>query len=179
MVEAMNPPCFKDCTATSKFVRPEEEGEEIIGFKTIKFVDLKVTPKKAADFLTSHFPCARFIINYSSNVTRQAESQIRAFRQKSASVENKVNFLEHQAAYLFKVANEIGDQAMLLDSAQWTNNITVLNEAVEWLGFTDCAFPRPLALNTGGTSESGNPYSHSVKKLRMHPECRYTGSNLL
>jgi len=175
MVEAINPPCFKNCSETSKLVLPKDEASEIVGFKTIKFVNQSVAPKDAADFLLRHFPCARFIVNYSSDAKHQAESQIRAFKA-TTSVDAKADVIEHQAAYLMNVAKEIGDQAIVIDSAQWTKNITVLNEAVEWLGFTDCAFPRPLQLNTGATAGSGSPYSHSLIHLWMNPKCRYAGS---
>ena len=175
MVEAINPPCFEKCTEPSKLVSPKDEANEIVGFKTIKFVNQRVAPKAAADFLLRHFPCARFIVNYSSDAKHQAQSQIRAFKVKT-SVDAKADVIEHQASYLMNVAKEIGDQAIVIDSAQWTKNITVLNNAVEWLGFTDCAFPKPLELNTGASAGSGSSYSHSLKHLSMNPKCRYTGS---
>ena len=161
-------------------VLPQDEASEIVGFKTIKkFVYQAVAPDVAADFLLRHFPCSRFIVNYSSDAKHQAESQtIRAFKNKTASVDAKVKAIERQAAYyLMNVAKEIGDQAIVIDSAQWTKNITVLkNKAVEWLGFSDCAFPKSLQLNTGATQGSGSSYSHSLKHLSMNPKCRDTGS---
>jgi hypothetical protein len=175
MVEAINPPCFEKCTETSKYVSRENEPLEIVGFKTIKVRNVAIPARQTAEYLTSHFPCTRFLINYSSNVTHQAESQTRAFRKTDAEAQKER--IQSEAEYLMKVAKEIGDQAMVIDSAKWTINIAILNKAVEWLGFTDCAFPRPLELNTGATAGTGTSYSHSLKKIPMNPNCRYTGGS--
>jgi len=176
MVEAIDPPCYKDCTGTSKRVSPEDEAKEIVGFKTIKFLDSKVPAKEAAAFLLSHFPCARFIVNYSSDAEKQAQSQIRAFHGKN-DVDARAKVIERSADYLIRTAKEIGDQAIVVDSAAWTKNITVLNDAVKWLGFVDCDFPKPLELNTAASEGTGSSYGHNLRYIPMNPKCRYQPSS--
>jgi len=97
----------------------EEEGEMILGFKTIRLLNtipIKKIPQ-VVKFLSEHFPCTRYIVNHRSGVREQAESWLRRFGGKdktrfgNAAAENKtrvdemVRKLNRDTQWLLEFAN--------------------------------------------------------------------------
>lgn len=186
MIEAITPPIFANGTVADA----EAQANEIIGFKTIKLAKTLNDGQapEVAHFLKSHFPCARYLINYRTEVDKQAESRRETFQLK-ANISEIEKMLVKDMQFLDTINELLGDQSMVLDSSKWTKDVNVLNEAVEWLGFEGtCAFPRLLGLNTGptkgkdiGASRSliGQPkgFQHSFTHLELDSKCKYVGRN--
>lgn len=143
MMEAINPPKLKDL----KFVESKQKAlSEIVGFKTIRFDrGSKGHYSQMVDFVKENFPCSRILININSNVTRQVISfrDANFYDVSESSLQRRNRALAH-------IHELFGDhQSYWLDSANWTQNVDVLNDAVEWLGFhKSCRFRELLQFNT-------------------------------
>jgi hypothetical protein len=167
MMEAINPPKLKDL----KFIEnKQEELSEIVGFKTIRF---ERGPQghytQMVEFVKENFPCSRILININSNVSRQALS----FRN-ARFYDVSENSLRRRNRALAHIHELFGDhQSYLIDSAKWTQNVDVLNDAVEWLGFhKSCRFRELLQFNTEGTTG----FVHGKTDLSYQdPECLLLG----
>jgi hypothetical protein len=177
MMEVINPP-----NLTNNFNKSNEQNM-ILGFKTVRFHDRKspwgntVIPKEELpahiEFIKEVFPCARIIVNLRSNTKDQASSGNKAFpgvRKNITQVAAGYEFQNEKLRYIAELFGE--DQAVLLDSSVWTKNISVLNQAVAWLGFDkSCFFKQLLEFNTGKYG-----YGHGKQKLKkIDPKCRYVG----
>jgi hypothetical protein len=165
MVEAINPP-------PANFSKTEEP-HMIIGFKTIRFqLGLKRSKLPAVvNFVKEVFPCARIVVNLRSNAEEQAASQIRSLNMEN-NVTERISILASENEKLRYIAELFGDQGILLDSSDWTKNISSLNQAVKWLGFDEnCFFQELLQFNTRG----GKGHEHGKQSLKIDPKCRYLG----
>jgi len=66
-------------------------------------------------------------------------------------IDHSANSLQHRNNKLKWIKDLFGDQAVLLDSAKWTTNLTMINDVVDWLGFDQtCRFKELLEFNTQG-----------------------------
>ena len=143
----------------------------ILGFKTIRFhtgIEKSELPT-AVNFVKEVFPCARIVVNLRSNTKKQAASQMQSFHRNQNNVTELTYDLELDNEKLRYVAELFGDQAILLDSSEWTKNISSLNQIVEWLGFDkSCFFQELLEFNT---EKEG--YGNGKESLNMDPKCRY------
>jgi hypothetical protein len=166
MVEVINPP-------PANFSKTEEP-HMIIGFKTVKFHERikKWELPAVVNFVKEAFPCARIVVNLRSNTEEQAASQIRSFHMEN-NVTKLTSELESENEKLRYIAELFGDQGILLDSSEWTKNISSLNRVVKWLGFGEsCFFQELLEFRTSGW----RGYGHGKNSLEMDPKCRYSGS---
>jgi hypothetical protein len=126
-----------------------EEPHMIIGFKTERFHNgiKKSDLPTVVNFAKEVFPCARIVVDLRWNTDEQAASR----------TQKKLRY----------IAELFGDQAISL-----TNNISSLNQVVEWLGFDEsCFFQELLEFNT----TKGSGYGHGKESLNMDPKCRYLG----
>lgn len=138
--------------------------ETILGFKTIRlFDDMKQksdqppTPAYVAtkvNLMNRLFPCARFVVNIRSDTDSHAASWKRSFGNKTF-VDDFIGFAM-EALQMFH--QQMGPhRSFLLDSTEWTQNITSFNNMVDWLGFSkDCHFERALEFNTKGVLSNDN-----------------------
>jgi hypothetical protein len=145
----------------------------ILGFKTIRFTNDGVNLTAAVEFVKESLPCARILINIRANTTAQVLSRKKSF-SKELKVKNLERQVEQQNRDMRQVANLFGpDRAMLLDSSTWTQDISHLNAAVRWLGFSKgCFFDELLQLNTAGRGYSRTGKSNLEAPS---PNCRYLG----
>lgn len=170
MIEAIIPPPI-EANETSL-----DSEDVILGFKTIRlFRDNKMSDvKKIVDFLKMHFPCTRYIVNYRSNFTGQALSQtstLRKYKNEKDDLDAAMNRIENEVKRLLAFAELMGDRAKIMDSVNWTQHVTYLNEAVQWLGYdSSCAFPGVMELNTK------NGFGGKSKNMSLSPLCKYLGS---
>jgi len=179
MMETINPTLFQE----NSTLLTKDDSQTIIGFKTIRFAarvdhasnDVQETDEELAEvmveFTKDTLPCARIIVDIRSDTVLQAESM----KEKQGFIEELAikgaEDLDERNARLREIAVRFGDQAYFLDSTEWTKNISVLNAAVEWLGFhQSCFFRELLELNTRGTG-----YDHGRTELKADPNCRYIG----
>ncbi len=189
IIETIVPPVLMN----SSHLYPKEQ-DEIVGFKTVRLVrDIKATELPVvANFLKEWFPCARFIINYRSEVVKQALSQKKAFvSQSKDGIDVLVKRISSEVERLKALADLLGNQSMTLDSSRWTKDVEELNKAVQWLGFGKrCSFSKLMKLNTGLAKQpavqgkykfnqikksSSAAYQHSDTMMDLDPHCQYMG----
>ena len=161
-VEGMNPPLVEE--------EKNDDSDTIIGFKTIRFVNGVNSDdmESLVSYVTEHFPCARFIINHRSDVKAQADSLAKAWAGDAAK-KNKQEWVENTNSKLQQVANLLGkDRAIFLDSTKWTKDVTLLNEAIEWLGFENCVFKELMEFNI-------DRYKNGQTEASLPKGCQYRG----
>jgi hypothetical protein len=139
------------------------EANTVIGFKTIRSHRPKTgfDIQRFAQYLKENIPCARYLVNYRSDVSAIAKSmQLNVARSENLTAVEQEMKEEHQN--LMALYDALGrDRAFLLDSSEWTKDVTVLNEAVQWLGFQDsCYFHELLEFNTVSRKD-GKKYGNS------------------
>lgn len=172
-VETINPPPKSHYDSNEEQSERRIEEEMILGFKTIRFnAGQELRIRDLVRFIQQMLPCSRVIVNIRSDVAAQASSLNGAW-EKGKSLDSIQNEIRNQNDLLTSVAQDLfgPEQARLLDSSQWTQNLTYLNDVVEWLGFSpQCRFQELLELNTNHT------YGHGKTTFRSHNTgCRYLG----
>ena len=184
IVETITPPLPIDpmLSPSSMEEKRKEEREMIIGFKTIRvFNEGRRSVEEASklvNYIVEMFPCTRFVVNVRSDVESQVLSKQKGWNKKGTDElgnSDEARKLKRENVILERIAREIlgPDRAIFLDSSEWTKNVTVLNKAVEWLGFSrECFFTELMQFNTGGD----RGYGSTKKTLTPHgPGCRYLG----
>jgi len=167
MIETITPP---ELDADNHFIH--DDSDTIVGFKTIRLLDDRHSKydEGIVRYVQENFPCARILVNIRSNTQEQAASYS-AKPNFSKRMKGGKATVEKMNTRLRRVAELFGDQAMLLDSSDWTKNIGSLNRVVEWLGFHKiCFFEQLLEFNT-----EGRGYGHGQTELSIHSDCRYVG----
>ncbi|KAL7524935.1 hypothetical protein ACHAWF_001137 [Thalassiosira exigua] len=175
MVEAMTP------SPPSGY--GNDDRATIIGFKTIRFHKWTKMKKEQIEakvnFLVEMFPCAKFLVNFRSNMTAHTLSATKAFGGTKASggsgdfdrIHKKYLILNQNLHNIAKnLAKQHGDSTYLLDSEEWTRDISVLNNLVEWLGFNGkrCHFSGVAEYNTAGRTG----YTHGLTNISAGPWCQ-------
>mmetsp|Transcript_3762 Transcript_3762/g.4933 ORF Transcript_3762/g.4933 Transcript_3762/m.4933 type:complete len:389 (-) Transcript_3762:169-1335(-) len=130
----------------------EYDSNTILGCKTIRFHKntQEWTLEQATDFLKEAFPCSRIIVNIRSNVTSQLHSIEDTFKNKKQQVKTE-NEIIKMNQYLIDVANMLGPKmAKVIDMAEWTQNVDILNDVVDWMGFKNCKFHDVVHENQNG-----------------------------
>ena len=123
----------------------EYDNSQIIGAKMIRIQTRFPTSDEAVDFFNYNFPCAKFIVNTRSNIDEQLQSQKKYFKPADQFD------LEKQNQFLYSFAAGLGmDKARLIFTEEWTQNVTALNEVLEWVGFQHCQFRNILHHNQNG-----------------------------
>ena len=175
LIEAITPPMI------SNNFDIEKESEMIIGFKTLKLGNTTEELEDRIQFLKESLPCSKIVVNIRSDTFAQAKSQKQAFLEDGQTHKMTKRKIEkdilHQNFLLKEIVNifDNPNQAILLDSSQWTKNITILNEVVTWLGFhPSCQFKELLEYNT---KNLWGGYGHSKIELqhKMDQNCQYIG----
>ena len=164
-----------------------DDDSDIVGFKTILLVqelaDESELPEVAA-FLKEHFPCTRYLINYSSKLWKVARSQDAAFANDKKTIQERVDRITRNTGKLLKLGELLGSDATTLDSSLWTKNVSELNRVVRWLGFdATCNFPKLLELNTGRSHRRLKyvptpSYNHTVTNVELDTRCHYVGRSV-
>ncbi len=137
--------------------------DKILGFKTIRLnAENTWNPKQAADFLKDNFPCSRVIVNIRSDIQSQVQSKMNL--GWDMDTERQVT----QNKFLREFSAHLGEEmAQLIDMNEWTNDISILNSLLEWLGFIDCHFQEIL---------HENHYRFEVDtetQIHLGDQCRY------
>lgn len=148
---------------------------DVIGFKSTNLPFLTRPAEEDVDFvrfMTTTFPCARFVINIRSDVQAHMASQLAADNK----AEKKSN-IEKDRQRLLAVAHQLTpERAYVLDSTEWTKNVTFLNGLVRWLGYSpECDFTEVLQLNTVNSYGNGKEELADAQERRLH--CRYIGTD--
>ena len=161
LVDFVNPPS----TAPEDLpLDHKAEAKNILGMKVIRLQQSDWSALHAKKFLVQSFPCARFIINIRSNTYEQGESVISAF--KDSDLDAAVNKIEVQTSFLEELAGRLGGKrAKLIDMEDWKDDVSVLNDVVNWLGFEGCEFNYVL-------HENHDRYGHDERKIDLGKNCR-------
>ena len=157
-LEAINPPPRDMIT----------NDDLVLGFKTVRLVGGNKNVTQTAKFLREAFPCARFLINYRSAEALKVSFDRIGFKKEEESVDE----IQHLLDSLLQLGKSLPkSQTYFLDSGKWTKNVTMLNDMVTWLGYSEeCHFQEVLRMNT-----KGKGYDHDKTELTMDPNCRYIG----
>ena len=179
------PPALPPIDSSSEERRVEMDRDErqmIIGFKTIRLLKNHTDTLKGrftleeatglVEYILRMLPCSRFLVNIRSETAEQAVSTQKAFVRSKIGLEQRKSVLDRKNEILRRIAEEtLGpERAYFLDSSQWTKNVSVLNDALEWMGYThpDCRFEELMEFNTAG----GKGYGHNKTVLKPHgPGC--------
>lgn len=168
LMRHLNPP---DLTDESLPFDDEEEKTKIIGAKLIRIQNAEWEPEDAARFFLENFPCARFIFNERSNIGNQLKSMDSAFwwtkKHGKDYRETKKDELIEQIDFLKKLHNILGkSRSKLIDMTKWKDDVSILNNVVEWLGYENCSFDTML-------HENHNRYKPDREtKLHMGENCQ-------
>lgn len=155
--EAINPPPSDKIT-----------DDLILGFKTIR-LHQNENVTQTAQFLRESFPCARYLVNYKSPEALKDSFDKVGFKKKGVTT---LDEMQRKIDLTKQIGEALPEsQTRFLDSEQWTKNITILNEVVEWMGYSkECHFTELLEFNTEGTG-----YHSGRTELKMDPNCKYLG----
>lgn len=167
MMNAINPP--------EKLVQEDEDRlladeDTILGWKTIRFHLNSWPTEQSVAFLREHFPCSRVIINYNSNIRRQAESLLALWGQ-GENMKEVQEELEAENDQLLDVANKLGsNQAFVMDTSIYESpesGVREVNAMVKWLGFKGCTFTDLLHEN------KDHGYALDKHNVSLGLNCRY------
>ncbi len=182
LANALNPPAFllqergedNSETDTTEHINKnwKNDDKNILGMKEIRLQDkdlISWTPKEAYRFLQHNFPCARYIININSKFIYQSKTMKEHLKQKVGElnrkqIQEKIK-LENQ--FLIDLNKLFGkERSRLIKLEEWREDVEVLNDIVDWLGFEGCKFNRLLYENRGG-------FEHDETELDLGAQCRY------
>ena len=120
-----------------------------MGCKTIRFHKTDLNVKNSAEYLKEAFPCSRIIVNIRSNIQSQLDSIQGNFQKVTNTTTGES--IERFNQFLIDLAKELGsDMAKVLDSSEWVEDVNVLNDVVDWLGFENCKFTSIVHENSNG-----------------------------
>jgi hypothetical protein len=167
---ALNPPAraIQENTALLK----RNLDRTITGCKTIRLHKSSThSAQQLVSRIQKHFPCSRVVVNFNSEVKKQAKSQVRLgwyTDLKEASV-----LIEADNAKVNKIADLFGsEQAFVMDTAVYSTNMTLalqkFNTMVDWLGFRGCTFPQLRHANN-------KKYGIDQTQFDLGPDCKYQG----
>jgi hypothetical protein len=162
----------------------ESDESTILGFKTIRLfhdsiqkhenqqlarVQVQGIAKEKVETLNRLFPCARFVVNVRSDLHGQVDAWEKEFGATNATKSAQVIETEIRLLHMFHQV--MGPKrSFLLDSTAWTQNISIFNELVDWLGYSsDCHFQAALEYNT----KDGFYATRTEADCSLSQECRY------
>jgi hypothetical protein len=140
LLNAMNPPEIPEDTFDM-----EDDSNTILGMKVIRIQRADWKPYKAAKFFIENFPCARFIVNIRSDIEKQVESFHKNFHWDISD-----DVLKNETEFLKDFHFRLEHRSKMIDMSDWKDDVSVLNEVVDWLGFENCAFNSIKHENKGG-----------------------------
>jgi len=140
-----------------------EEQKKILGTKTIRIQIGDWTPLEASDFFKEYFPCSKIIVNIRLDIEKQAQSGW--WKTLDAT-----EILRQENDFLQKFSKHLGhNMSKTVDMAEWTTNITKLNDVVYWLGYKNCNFPHIFHEN------KQTVHDHDESVMHLDKKCQYIG----
>lgn len=146
----------------------EDEAGKILGMKIIRFQQPDWKPQRAERFLRESFPCARFIINIRSDIEKQGKSVVSAFGKDD--LYEAMESINSQTNFLKELAHRLGNnKARLIDMSKWKNDVSILNNIINWLGFKGCQFKDVI-------HENHDNYGSDSREIDLGKYCRLPNS---
>ena len=169
VLSTINPPpkeILQGLNQTGKDNLDEYEASKIIGAKMIRVQRGDWSADEAAEFVETNFPCAKYIVNIRSNVYKQALSWKKIWEKTGGrSIQQIRDKVEKENDFLHRFSKKLGDDKVkLINKEAWTENITVLNEVVDWAGFRHCQYDKMLHQNK-------NRYEEDRSEVHLGDEC--------
>lgn len=149
-LNALNPPPMEIQQKDHLSSIHDYDKDTIMGCKTIRFHKTKLLEKvsDAADYLKEAFPCSRIIVNIRRNIESQVESIQGTFRRANSTTTDAILGYNQ---FLIDLGKELGsDMAKVIDLSEWKEDVNVLNDVVDWLGFQNCKFTSLVHENSNG-----------------------------
>jgi len=154
-----------------------EEERTILGIKEIRLQNedlLEWTPEEATKFLNAYFPCSRFIINISYRYVRQSKTMKKHLIGKTDGLKRTEvkEVIKRENDFLTELSSLLGsDSAKLLNVNEWSEDVSIINDVVDWLGFENCKFNSIVHENNGAL---GGGFRHdNTTILDVGPNCAY------
>lgn len=120
----------------------------IFGAKMIRIQNEKWNSKAAANFISENFPCSKVVVNIRSDVDSQLASVGNTFVNHNHKNTTYKYLRENE--FLISLADELGDsQARVIDMTKWSEDVGIINNLIEWVGFKGCALEEMLHTNHG------------------------------
>lgn len=157
----------------------------ILGYKSVRLHKFD-SPMEAVHFFKNHFPCSRFVVNIQMNVTHELDSYEKNFKGTVKVANNKkekadgcaeptiqyagptIQELTQIRDFYISFANLIGDPyAKLIQFDEWKDDVGILNDVVDWLGYKHCAFNAISHDNENGYAVD----NHTV--IDVGEDCQY------
>jgi hypothetical protein len=162
----------------------KSDEKTILGFKTIRlFQDeiqgnngkslsprqIQEIAKEKVETMNRLFPCARFVVNVRSDIKSQVQAWKTLFGSRNTTRTSQVLESHNQLLHMFHQVMG-SERSFLLDSTEWTRNITALNQMVDWLGFSPhCRFQAALEYNT----KDGYKATKTEADCSVSQDCSY------
>ncbi len=155
LVNFLNPPPMRPMQDIDFNNNHQHESRMILGMRTVRLSRGSInafTPAGAVKFLEENFPCSRFIIAKRSDYQAHAKSMYTRFNAGTKlPLSHFTHLVESEGAFYDAIQTHLGsDKALTVDLDEWMTNVEVLNDAVSWLGFTNCRFDGVLHENHHG-----------------------------
>mmetsp|Transcript_93 Transcript_93/g.125 ORF Transcript_93/g.125 Transcript_93/m.125 type:complete len:345 (+) Transcript_93:110-1144(+) len=148
----------------------EYDKNKIFGCKTIRLQrdNFGKKPQSVATFFKRNFPCSKFVINYSSNVAKQAQSQQQYLKKvNELDLDSIKETIKKEIQFLRDFKSHFNNQVVrIIDFNKWSKNITKLNFLVEWMGFKNCQLDRIPHENHNGFKKDG-------ETVVFGPQCQF------
>ena len=141
----------------------------ILGFKTVRLHQSGWSGEEAAEYIKTHFPCVRILVNLQTNLTHQYLSYKRTFNHTGGgeylgpSLEALTKIHDFQMA----LNTNMKEMSTLIDLDNWSNDVEVLNSVVEWMGYKHCQFNNIVHENDKGYA------TDTQTVLRVGDDCVY------
>jgi hypothetical protein len=117
-------------------------------------------------YFQENFPCARYIVNYSSNIDRQINSRLHV-EWSTGMYEAQAMGLRKENEFLKEFLTLMGpDASQLIDMTEWTHDVTIINDILLWMGYKECHFQKLLHDNNHG-------YAHESSDPGVGENCHY------
>lgn len=154
----------------------------ILGFKTVRMHQGNWTGEMAAEYLKTHFPCSKVLINYQTNVTHEYLSFKRTFHGNGKDGDNggkegemkkeykgpSIEYFKEINKFQEELSHHLGDEmSRLIDMDQWVHDVGILNSVVQWMGYEKCRFNKIVHENDKGYSTDKDTV------LSVGEECSY------
>lgn len=179
-VKSLNPPPLEvqrnvaAVASTSSPTLEEYDRGRILGFKTVRVHHGKWTADEAAEYLKTHFPCSKVLINYQTNVTHEYLSFKRTFHHNNGGGKDKeyrgpsIEYFKQINKFQEDLSHSLGDEmSRLIDMDQWVHDVEILNSVIQWMGYKKCRFNKIVHENDKGYSTDKDTV------LSVGKECYY------
>jgi len=170
VVSAITPPPSEVLHAVNETGAPSLEGYDqtrIFGLKTIRIAEGNWSPSEAAAFFKESFPCSRIVVNIRSDTESQAASRSNVGFGDGNVTKREESTVVEENKFFTEFARNLGlDTARLMDMTMWTQDVSLLNDLLGWLGYKECHFKSIVHENHDG-------YGRDHSDPQIGDQCHY------